>query len=168
MSVSFSCNRHFHQRALQLQQPLPELTLHSEMSSELCVVYFVAHSLDDSDSLLDFLFAQEFYYGVCGGGGTGQDRGMVSVITTEWHLWVIKRSGSASKELTLPALTFTKVEIKAPLQKIYGNSNVQSAAVFVRCLALTHAHSRASHSCVGCVTSRWRPSAKCNLWRSSQ
>lgn len=68
MSVSFSCNRHFHQRALQLQQPLPELTLPSEMSSELCVVYFVAHSSDDSDSLLDFLFAQEFYYGVCVGG----------------------------------------------------------------------------------------------------
>lgn len=65
---------------------------------------------------------------------------MLTVITTEWYLWVIKRSGSASKELTLPSLTFTEVEIKAPLQKIYGNSDVQSAKVFVRCLALTHAH----------------------------
>lgn len=100
----------------------------------LCDVYFVAHSSDDSHFLLDFLFAQEIYL------GGGQDRGMVSVIPTEWHLWVIKRSGSASKELTLPSLTFTKVEIKAPLQKINGNSNVQSATVFVRCLALTHAH----------------------------
>lgn len=69
----------------------------------------------------------------------GGVRGMASVITTGWHLWVIKGGGSASKELTLPALTFTKVEIKAPLQTIYGNSNVQSATVFVRCLALTHA-----------------------------
>lgn len=100
--------------------------------NQLCVVSFVSRSSDDSDSLLEFLFAQE----ICFGGG----RGMASVITTGWHLWVIKGGGSASKELTLPALTFTKVEIKAPLQTIYGNSNVQSATVFVRCLALTHAH----------------------------
>lgn len=90
----------------------------------------------------------------------GQDRGMASVITTGWHLWVIKGGGGASKELTLPALTFTKVEIKAPLQKIYGNSNVQSATVFVRCLARTHARThRAPHSGVGWVTSRWRACA---------
>lgn len=137
MSVSFilnSCRMVFwryyeilHQRALRLQQPLPEMTLESEISS-------VEHSSDDSHFLLEFLFAQEICFGV------GHDRGMVSARTTEWHLWVIKRSGRASKELTCQALTFTIVEIKAPLQKIYGNSNVQSATVFVRCLALTHPH----------------------------
>lgn len=49
----------------------------SVLCSVLYVIYFVAHSSDDSDSLLDFLFAQEIYL------GGGQDSGMVSVITTE-------------------------------------------------------------------------------------
>lgn len=69
---------------------------------------------DDSASLLLLLFTQQ----IC-----SRDRGMASALTTGWHFCGIKGDPSASKELTLPALTFSKVEIKAPLQKIYGNWN---------------------------------------------
>lgn len=57
------------------------------------------------------------------------DRGMASAVTTGWHFCEIKGEQSASKKLTLPALTLSKVEIKASLQKIYSNSNAQSATV---------------------------------------
>lgn len=75
--------------------------------------FFLVHE-DDSASLLLLLFAQQ----IC-----SRDRGMASALTTGWHFCGIKGDPSASKELTLPALTFSKVEIKAPLQKIYGNWN---------------------------------------------
>lgn len=71
----------------------------------------------------------------------GGDREMASAITTGWHFREIKGDQSASKELTLPALTFSKVEIKELLQKIYSNSNTQSATV---CLSGVFG---ASHSC---------------------
>lgn len=107
-------------------------------------------SADDSASLVSVLFAQQICLGV---------KGMASAITTGWHFCEIKGDQSASKELTLPALTFSKVEIKALLQKIYSNSNAQSATVCLSGVYLSRTRT-SSHSNRGYVTSRWRPSAK--------
>lgn len=120
----FAVCRSCHTRALQASQKitrreLPKVAWDLMISTRVNVIHLVL-SVDDSAALVSVLFAQQ----ICFGG-----QGMASAVTTGWHLCQIKGDPSASKTLTLPALTFSKVEITAPLQKICSNSNTQSATV---------------------------------------
>ena len=160
-------NRMCHKRELQVwNRPGCSLTwtgwgcpTSNDQSSRVYVIHF-AVSADDSASLV--FFAQQICLG---------QREMASAVTTGWHFCEIKGDQAASKGLTLPPLTFSKVQIKALLQKIYSNSKVPQCVCQVSTThlilkhTLKHAHTL-KHG--PRMTSRWRPSANISPERNSR